>query len=246
MNITNTLNLPTPIVAALQNIEAERDEAGADITVTGLEKPPRMRELERLHRDEITQDASAMVNILLGQLMHALLEKAHVEDSLVEERLAMDVDGWKVSGQLDHFTLDGSGELSDYKLTQVFTIQIGREEWTKQGNMYAHLLRQHGHEVKSLRVVAFGRDWMQSQATRSPKYPQAQVTVIPLELWSPAQCDAYLRERVNAHKAARFELPHCTDEERWERGKGPVRCNAWCLVRQQCEARHDGQWATGF
>lgn len=220
MRITNRLGLPDPIVQAVANdgYSGPRSTRENVISVSSLEKPPRQRRLEKLHADELEEDASARIYSLLGQSIHTILERANV-DGIAEARLTMEVEGWTVSGQFDHFTLNG-GILSDYKLTSVWSIKDGgRREWAGQTNTYAHLLRKAGYTVNVVRVVAIGRDWRKNEALRyaSSGYPADQVSIVELPLWTPEQCDAYLRERVRAHQAAREALPICTPEDRWQR-----------------------------
>jgi hypothetical protein len=58
--------------------------------------------------------------------------------------------------------------------------------------------------------------------TNNP-YPEAPITIIPIELWSDEQQDAYIAKRVKLHQDAEFErltggsLPLCSDLERWAR-----------------------------
>jgi len=223
VQITNTLGLPLPIVQAIRNDGYTGTYKGrrANISVSALGKPVRQRRLEILHADELVEDASDRIWALLGQAIHTILERANV-DGIVEERMYLDVEGWTVSGQFDHFTL-ADGVLSDYKVTSVWAIKDGgRDEWVSQLNVYAHMLRAHGYVVQQVRVVAIGRDWRKNEALRygSSGYPQHQVTVIPLLLWPAETCEAYLRIRVLAHQATDTDtgiLPLCTPEERWQR-----------------------------
>ena len=54
-------------------------------------------------------------------------------------------------------------------------------------------------------------------------YPEAPITIIPIELWSDEQQDQYISERVKLHQDAEYErltggsLPPCSDLERWAR-----------------------------
>ena len=54
-------------------------------------------------------------------------------------------------------------------------------------------------------------------------YPEAPITIIPIELWSDEQQDQYISDRVKLHQDAEFErltggsLPLCSDLERWAR-----------------------------
>ncbi len=74
--------------------------------------------------------------------------------------------------------------------------------------------------ISELEVVPMLRDWFKSQARTNKAYPQAQIFRIPVERWPLARKEAYLRERIRVHKAARAitnpaALPECSPEERW-------------------------------
>jgi len=222
MNITNNYNLPAPLVAAIRNDGYGRGARRADISATRLIAPPQMVELERQHADEITEDVTDRLWSLFGQAVHTVLERAGAEfDSLTEERLYMDVDGWTVSGQLDEYTLDESATLTDWKVVSTWSIIFGdKPEWASQLNTLAALLRANGHAPRALQIVALLRDWVASRAMREPDYPQRQIAVVPIPLWSPEQAHNYITERVKLHKAARSgDMTPCTDEERWMRGE---------------------------
>ena len=54
-------------------------------------------------------------------------------------------------------------------------------------------------------------------------YPEAPITVIPIELWDDDKQDQYIAGRVKLHQDAEFErltggsLPLCSELERWSR-----------------------------
>jgi len=216
MKLTNRMNLPEAIVEAVRNDGYTKGDA--DISVTQLVAPPQKVALEREYADQITEDASDRIFSLIGQSIHTILERAN-RKGVSERRLSIMVEGWKISGAMDLYEEDGV--LNDYKTTSAWSVKNGiKDEWLAQLNSYAHILRENGHEVRGLRVVALLRDWSKMEAARSPDYPQSQVAVMPVELW-PAQIAAkYVRDRVILHQLARQSLPSCTSSERWE--KAPV------------------------
>ena len=61
------------------------------------------------------------------------------------------------------------------------------------------------------------------QMKQNNDYPEAPITIIPIELWSDEQQDAYIAKRIKLHQDAEFErltggsLPLCSDLERWSR-----------------------------
>lgn len=247
MRLTNRLNLPQAIYNAIANDGYSRGEC--DLSVTQLIAPPRKVELQRRHDDEITEDVSERIWILIGKAVHGILEAAQSDD-LAEERLFMGLLGWRISGAFDNLAMIQAGEdlwrISDYKVTSVWSVVFadGKSEWEQQLNCYAHLLRLHSFPVAALEIVAICRDWRKSEALKNPDYPQTQVAVIPIRLWSHAEAQAFIEERVRVHQAARAgELPLCTAEERWERPtkwafvkQGAKRATKLCDTQEEAEA----------
>lgn len=213
MKITNKLQLPEAIVDAIKNDAYSRGDA--DMSVTGLLRPPRLAVLEERHENEITEDVSERVWSLFGQSIHTILERAN-RTAIAERRLSIEVEGWKISGGMDVYK--EKGILIDYKVTSVWKVLKGDlDEWEKQLNCYAVLLRHHGHQVNKLQIIAILRDWSKMEAERDPTYPQAQVVNLNIPLWSPEQAYKFLRERVILHQQARVTLPECSPEDRWAR-----------------------------
>lgn len=134
----------------------------------------------------------------------------------------VDIDGIpvKISGQVDGFD-NNIGQIRDYKITSRYATEA-KDEWIKQLNVYAWLLRRNGFEgaVHSAKVEALFRDWSKSQAARDPNYPQRQVLVIDIELWDDDIVENYIIDRVRSHifalsQAEEERIPVCTKEERW-------------------------------
>lgn len=211
--LTNRADLPQAIVDAVTNDGYSKGDA--DISVTGLLRPPRLAVLEKQHEDEIVEDAADRIWSLLGQSIHTILERAN-RTAIAERRLSMEIEGWKISGGMDVYEEDGV--LLDYKVTSVWKVIKGDlEEWEKQLNLYSVLLRYHGHKVVKLQVIAILRDWSKLEAERNPEYPQAQVIHLDIPLWEPERAEKFMRERVILHQQARISLPECTPEDRWAR-----------------------------
>ena len=67
------------------------------------------------------------------------------------------------------------------------------------------------------------RSWSRREASVKPDYPQAPIQVLDLPLWSIEDTEAYIKERIDAHRLSKVqadwgdELPPCTDDERWVR-----------------------------
>lgn len=215
MKLTNRLGLPRSIENAVR-----RDPytlGSADISVTGLISPARKRVLEMRHNDELSEDVAERIWSLLGQVCHGILERAE-DQAMTEKRLYIQRYGWSISGQFDHYLIEPTGKISDYKLTSCYAIKDGcKPEWEQQQNIYAIMLQEHGYKVQVLEIVAILRDWKKAKAKRTPDYPQFPAVIIPVPLWGPERTEQYIKERLIAHGSAQHELPECTAEERWEK-----------------------------
>ena len=219
MIITNKFNLPDPIVTAVsQDIYSK---GASDISISELISPPRARTLIERHKADITQDVSDLVWSLVGQIGHGILQRSSALTAMSEKRLITNIDGWRVSGQLDHYTYD-SMKLVDWKFTTFWRLKDGvPEEWKEQLNSYAYLLKCNDYPVSSAQILAVYRDWSVSEAGRNPTYPQKQVELFDVPLW-PEELQLYfIRRRLELHKQAQDApeelLPECSPQERWQR-----------------------------
>ena len=223
MKLTNRFGIPETVLRAIRADDYSRGEA--DISVTGLLRPPQMSVLEKRHHKELEIDARDEVWKLWGQAVHAIIEKANRgrNEQQVERRLFVEIGGWKVSGQTDSMD-EASNRLTDYKVIPEFTARQDKIEWEQQLNCYAYLWRiAEGIEIKELEVVAILRDWRRAEAERNPDYPQAPVVTLPINIWPAKDQREFILNRIVAHRNARLRieqgvtLPPCTDEERWQR-----------------------------
>ena len=98
--------------------------------------------------------------------------------------------------------------------------------------------------IKSLQIVAILKDWSKREAERKPDYPQKNVAVVDIPLWTFEQQEAFIADRIAKHIAAEFametggELPECTPQEMWE--KPPV----WAVIKvgkTRAKSLHDTQ-----
>jgi len=213
---TNIHDLPASIVRAVQN---DPYTGGGDISATRLIDAPQIAALTRTHHAALTVDVSERIWALLGQAVHTIMERAGLREEgvVVEERLFAEIEGWTISGQFDRMQRDAQ-KISDYKVTTVYK-KNGSDSWTRQLNILRWLAAQHGDVIETLEVVAIFRDWRKSDALRDPSYPRAAIGVIPVPVWPLDETEAYIRERVALHQAARggMTIP-CTPEERWYSG----------------------------
>jgi|TARA_R110000751_G_scaffold51192_4_gene112511 hypothetical protein len=221
MKITNKFDLPDPVVRAITAFDKGDQPKG--LRVTTLIDSPRISQLRRMHYSKLTEDVSQLVYRVWGSAIHEILSRETSNAYVSEERLSHEVDGTLISGAIDYqFVEDDAVDLKDYKSTAAFGVTQGiKPAWEQQLNVYAYLIRQvKGLSVRSASVVAFIRDWRQSDADTREKYPPAPIHEMPVHLWTDDEQDRYVEGRVRAHVNAEVrsdfdDLPHCTDEERW-------------------------------
>ena len=241
MKISNKWGLPAPLVRAVTQDTYTKE--GADYSVTELISPPRISALQKLHAKELEEDASDRLWLLMGKAGHEVLRKSS-DGGIVEERCVIEVDGKKVSGQLDYVATEES--IIDYKFTSVWAVKDGvKIEWEQQLNLYKTLADQYGVSVRELKIIAILRDWSVREAKRDQSYPQSQVKVLPVRVWESKEAMTFISNRIFLHEAARAgNLPECTSEEMWET---PERYAATKKGNQRasrvCDSRLEiGQW----
>lgn len=222
--LTNKYGLPDALVSALS---ADWYSQPGHISVTGLIQPPRIRVLTQRYADQIEEDASDGIWRLLGSAVHDVLQRADT-DGVQEQRLSMEIAGWKVTGQAD---LMEGGVLSDYKITSVWAgINGVKPEWEAQLNCYAALMLYHGVMVQDAQIVCIYRDWNKGRAKQGGDYPPVPAGRLQVNLWGYKQAEEYMQNRVQIHQAAEnlsdHELPLCTPEERW------AKPDTWAVMKK--------------
>ena len=212
--ITNIHGLPQPLVNAVKF--STYNKGDADYSVTELVMPPRIAALMLKHREELTEDASDRLWLLMGSAGHEVLRRSS-DGGIVEERCTIEVAGKKVSGQMDYAVVDKA--IYDYKFVSLWAIKDGvKPEWEQQLNCYKEMADQYGVEVNDLKIIAILRDWSKAEAARKPDLPQSQVVVLPVRIWTKEAVELWLGQRIAMHEAARAgNLPNCTPDEMWER-----------------------------
>ena len=223
MKITNHFNVPEPLVALARKEYYSKGKA--DYSVTEIMSPPRIQRLKRKHWDDMEQDVTDMLWSMLGSALHVVAERSEVVDHLNEERLFMEVDGVTLSGSIDlQQHVKGGVALKDYKFTSVWAVMNDKPEWEQQLNVYAWMVHKiKGLSIKGLQICAILRDWSTRKAQTESGYPQAQIQMVDIPVWSFDKTEKYVHERIELHKESKVqadwdeELPECTDEERWMR-----------------------------
>jgi hypothetical protein len=253
MKFTNKFQLPDSIVKAVKNDPYSQD---GHISATGLIQPPRIRQLNLRHKEEIIEDISERIWPLLGNNTHYILERTNSKNSLQEERLSCKVLNWTITGKPDDYSPPGI--LSDFKVTSVWAMIAGvKPEWEQQLNIYGYLYRLAGFPIQELQIIAILRDWSKLRARREHNLELHQYSErlhdskLPLctaaEMWEkPTQYAVYKGENKRATKllttvkdaenvAAMLKEKHPANEYRIEVRPGErVRCEAYCSAAPFC------------
>ena len=192
MKITNKFNVPETLVAL-----ATRDyysKGKSDYSVTEIISPPRIQRLRRKHFEEIEQDVSDMLWMLLGTALHVVAERSEVSGHTNEERLSAGINGIILSGAIDLQKDDEDGvTITDYKFTSAWALMNDKPEWEQQQNIYKYLVeRVKKKPVKGLKICALIRDWSRRDAQNKPDYPQAPIQVIDIPMWTFDRTEAFI------------------------------------------------------
>ena len=219
MKYTNKLNLPQAIVEAVKN--DDYDSGNSFLTATQLNKPVQMVKLEKEHKDDIIEDISDNIYALMGKAIHYILEKA---ESImpVEKRKYCSLNDTMISCQLDRLALISknggfTGKIQDYKMASVWQYIYGlNKEYEEQLNVIAFILKANNYKISQLEIVMIFRDWQKSKAKYDSNYPQQQIVIIPIKLWSIDEQATFIDNKIQQYKAE--NIPECTAEERWNNG----------------------------
>lgn len=207
MKITNNFNLPPEVYNAVSKIYPIDPNR---MSVTALIDAPLIRQLKIKHWNELQEDASARLWALLGQGIHAVLDRQET-GAITEKKLEVDIDGITVVGKTDNYK---DGIITDWKVTSVWHhIFSDNKSETAQANCYAWLWRKHNHPVKKLIIYRILRDWQQSKVGND--YPPIPFVQLEVPLWSFNEQEQYIKERLEYHAMSRF--PECSPEDKWEK-----------------------------
>jgi len=223
MKITNKYNVPETLMALATKEYYSKGKA--DFSVTEIISPPQIQRLRKKYHEQIEQDVSDMLWSLLGSALHVVAERGQTQNHITEERLHVEIDGVVLSGAIDLQKTTESGIIiTDYKFTSAWAIRQDKFEWEAQQNIYAWLVSKAKNQtVSGVQICALIRDWSRRDASQKADYPPAPIQVLELPLWPLEKTEAYIRERLEAHRNAKVAddwgdaLPECTEEERWIR-----------------------------
>lgn len=244
MTITNKLGLPLPLVKAVEN--DPYDNAGT-WSATTLLKPAQAIAITRQHAGEITEDAADRIWSLMGQIGHAIIERAGAglgDNWITERRFYSDMFGERISGAADIIDVENK-TVFDYKFTSGWAVmdaqKKGKGDWRMQLSVLAMLAREGRYlqrhdpvlaeplgywaevvgppiEITHGKIVAVVRDWTETAAKRNPDWPQDKVAVIDMDIAPDDEVRAWVEQRLEGIKYALGGGDiPCTDEERWHR-----------------------------
>ena len=223
MKLTNNFGIPQTFMNVLARPTYNKGKA--HLSATQLLNSPKIVALTNKFDGELEQDASDMVWSIFGSAVHNFLEHGKDDNHLVEERLHIEHDGWHISGAVDLQMTNSDGvDIRDYKTTSVWAVMNEKIEWELQLNVYAWLVEKVKNvPVTSLGIVAILRDWKAREKQQKEGYPESPIKEVPIRLWTMAEREAYVSERISAHSSCEFELetggdlPDCSSEEMWEK-----------------------------
>lgn len=221
--MTNKYNLPQTFVNVLQRPTYSKGRA--NLSVTQLINSPKIVALTQKYQDDLEEDVADMVWSIFGSAVHKVLEHGKDPHHVIEERIFLDIDGWKISGAVDlQIKHDDSISIRDYKTTSAWSVMSDKIEWEYQLNIYAFLVEKvKAVPVKDLGIVAIIRDWNRREASTREGYPEAPIKELPIRLWTMEERERFILHRIAQHSACEFAieanepLPDCTPEEMWER-----------------------------
>lgn len=144
--------------------------------------------------------------------------KETIDENIINEKtLSIEIDGMEISGTFDRFDISNK-HMDDNKMTGASAVMFPEQKlaWDRQLNVYAYMLRQHGYEVETARIIAFLKDWSKMKVKTNKDYPKTPIIMHPVKLYNDKIMEKYLKQRVALHRRAENgeEIP-CTVEERW-------------------------------
>lgn len=220
MKITNNLNLPKPFVSAVERNYQYKDK---QYSTTQMLKGVREIMLTRRHFDEMEQDVSDSIWLILGTAMHKVLEDSQEAiDELKETKVVIDMpNGYKLSGIQDLYT-ESTKRITDYKTGSVWkVIKDDFEDYRKQTLIYAYMFRKIGFEVDNAEIVMVLKDFSKTKAKTESNYPKYPVFIKHFDFTDKdfEEIEKFLihkfQEIENAETLKDDFLPMCTDKERW-------------------------------
>lgn len=241
MKIIGTEGIPPQILAAMYaKMNTYRDDKTAymqqhpeveeEFSVTTLAKSPRQVQLVKRHWDEIEVQAMDLYYILMGSVLHSILEQHPNPNDRVEYRYGytFTLNGKKIHVHgmadvvnilTDAFLSLSQGVIEDWKYTSMSAMNYEKSDYIKQVNLLRLLLGKDRHSIKTLRNIFIFRDWRSADVKAGRSKQPMFCKVVEHPIWSDEDALAYLKARIIAHTSAinipDDDLPECTREELW-------------------------------
>ena len=220
MKITNNSNLPEVFVQFAESDYRYKDK---QYSVTSIIGGLKETILKRRHQNEIEMDVADMNNMILGQAVHLILEKADKKDYEIKEKYVKEniIGDYKLSGYLDLYNFL-TKTVYDYKTSSVWKVKFeDYDDYKKQLLMYAWLLRQKGYEVEAGEIVLLIKDWSKTKSQRDADYPNQPIIKINFQFDAGdfEYIENWIYERFKFIKGYETltddQIPYCRKEERW-------------------------------
>lgn len=218
-------------------IDAKRDDMTLarpfEYSATVLCKSPRQVQLERRHKDEISQgDFFDNWYAFFGNAVHEYMEKKlnNIDKYIVERRLirfdkpvgGTEKDYRRVGAKFDAYDKE-SRTLYDHKT--ITTYMHGKEmkdEWIHQLMINAYFLEKEGYPVDKCVINAIYCDWRDTRLSyaKPGDYPLAPCASFAVDAWPLKDREGLylqrLKEHIDAEKMPDDYLPYCDKEYCWE------------------------------
>ena len=221
----NELGLPDWLVEVVEQTRNQYDPGEkTDYSATSLLVPPMIYTLQKEHQPE--EDVSNALPAFFGTCVHNQIEYFLKDNPryIVEERLyhtfyIPDAPGDKkeyvVSAQIDLFDKENK-ELSDHKLSKMYSFQKEKFEYEAQLNLQQYLLRKkYGEVVESIKINGFAKDW--SAAGRGRDYPPSAYIPVDFPVWADEDVEAWVAHCVvEKEQALNGQIRLCDSRERWQ------------------------------
>jgi len=172
--------------------------------------------------DDMDEEKNKSAAQYLRDLAREKFPKAFDDSLMIESTLSLDFpvsnDVITISGTIDKFEKK-TGILKDYKTASVYQYMYeeSRNKWYSQQNVYAYMLRELGHEVKGIKIVALFKDWKKHGMMRSKNYPPSLAMEIDVPMIEHSVVGEYIKRRLEMHLEvfAKNGEVLCNGTDRW-------------------------------
>lgn len=226
MELTNKYGCRPELYNLVVHLRSLYSSGDSDFSATSLIKPSRIYALEKKYKDILTEDVRDVMKMAMGTLVHSGLEAHALPGAIVEKRFFIEVDGYKISAQIDNLT---DGVLTDWKTsksTAFVKSMPAKKEYEAQLNVQLECLRQNGLDAHTLLIEGVLLDHDVMRADDDNKYPYSPWATQTVKMWPREKTISFISERIKSHKVALEELPLCKPSDVW----GGKRCKYFCQI----------------